>query len=121
MADSSSPCPKPLTTLSTLTLPEALNTTSFASFQQMVADLRGGGADSTETGGRVGVNAPTAVRWNVIEERLADQTVAEPILACRTSALLDDQVEPLELGQRRPKPLRRQEPLQQRHDREDRS
>src|SRR6266567_8856853 len=45
----------------------------------MVADLDWGGADSTEAGGCVGVDASSAVRWNVIEERLADQTVAEPV------------------------------------------
>ena len=51
----------------------------FAGFEQVMADLRWGGADATQAGGCVGVDAPAAVGWNVIEQRLADQAVTEPV------------------------------------------
>src|SRR5438128_646625 len=58
---------------------------------------------------------PAPVLQQARVRRLLDEAVAEPILACRASALLDDQVEPLELGQCRPQPLAWHEPLEQRH------
>src|SRR3954468_16934051 len=45
----------------------------------MVADLRWGGADIAEAGSDVGMDAPPPVRWHIVEERVADQSVAESV------------------------------------------
>ena len=49
--------------------------------------------------------------------RLLHEPVAEPVLRVRPAPLLDDQLEPLEIGERRGEPARVDEPLEQR-DRE---
>src|SRR5205823_9823210 len=51
----------------------------FAGFEQVVADLGWGRAESAQARGCVGVDAPTPVRWYVVEERVAHQSMAEPV------------------------------------------